>query len=93
LASPGEVRRPGVKTVTDILEQELATYEREKQDLLGRAEGKYVLIHGDEVIGTYDSEADAIAQGYRQFGNVAFLVKRIVEVDAPINFLTNKIAL
>jgi hypothetical protein len=30
---------------------------------------------------------DAIADGYRRFGNVPFLVKQVVEVETPINFM------
>ncbi len=76
-----------------LLDRELETYEREKEDLLGRAAGKFVLIHVEEVVGPYDSETDAIAEGYRRFGNVPFLVKRVLEVDTPINFLSGRVAI
>lgn len=77
----------------DVLDREMKTYEREKDELLGRAAGKFVLIHEDQVVGEYESQADAIAEGYRRFGNVPFLVKRIEEYESPINFLSRRIAI
>ena len=72
-----------------VLETELKTYEEHRDHLLGTAEGKFVLIRNDQVIGVYDSKMDAIAQGYQKFGNVPFLVKQIVKVEAPQNFISN----
>jgi hypothetical protein len=65
------------------LDRELAAYEQHRGELLAAAEGKYVLIHGDEVAGVYESQADAIAEGYRQFGNVPFLVKEVARIEVP----------
>jgi hypothetical protein len=70
------------------LRQELQTYETHREQLLGEAQGKYVLIRSDAVVATYDTEQDAIKEGYRQFGNVPFLVKRITALDEPANFLS-----
>ena len=72
-----------------ILDAELRTYEKNRDQLLGTAEGKFVLIQNSQVVGIYDSKMDAIAMGYQQFGNVPFLVKQIVEVEAPQNFTSN----
>jgi len=74
--------------MTMILESELKTYEQHKNELLGTAGGKFVLTRGTDVIGVYNSKMDAIAQGYKQLGNVPFLVKQIVEVETPQNFLS-----
>ncbi len=38
------------------------------------AEGNYVLIMNDEIIGVFQSKADAIWQGYNQFGDVPIVV-------------------
>lgn len=72
-----------------ILDAELKTYEENRDQLLGTAEGKFVLIQNSQVVGIYDSKMDAIAMGYQQFGNVPFLVKQIVKVEAPQNFTSN----
>lgn len=75
--------------MTPLLDSELRTYEHNRDQLLGSAEGKFVLIHCDQIVGVYDSKMDAIAAGYQQFGNVPFLVKQILKVEAPQNFISN----
>ena len=75
--------------MTPLLDTELKTYEQNRDHLLGTADGKFVLIHKNQVIGIYDSKMDAIAAGYQQFGNVPFLVKQILKVETPQNFVSN----
>ena len=75
--------------MTEVLDAELKTYEQNRENLLGTAEGKFVLIRSDKVIGVYDTKMDAIAQGYQRFGNVPFLVKQILKVETPQNFISN----
>lgn len=75
--------------MSQVLETELKTYEQHRDHLLGTAEGKFVLIRNDQVIGVYNSKMDAIAQGYQQFGNVPFLVKQILKIEVPQNFISN----
>ena len=80
------------KMVTEnILSTELETFEKHKNDLIGKAEGKYVLIKRNEIKGTYDSEMDAIAEGYKEFGNSPFLVKLITSIESPANFVGNNL--
>ena len=64
----------------NVLAQELQTYEARREDLLAAAEGKFVLIKADQVLGVFETGQDAIRQGYRQLGNVPFLVRQIVRV-------------
>lgn len=73
------------------LEQELKTYEKEKERLLSEAKGKFVLIKGDKIIGVYAAKEDALAEGYKRFGNTEFLVKEITEVE-PVYFFTRPLA-
>ena len=75
--------------MAEMLEKELDTYEKNKETLVGSSEGKFVLIRGDKVGGVYDSKPDAINEGYRQFGNVPFLVKQILKVENRHNFVSN----
>lgn len=77
----------------EILSTELATFERRRTELIGAAQGRYALIKGEEVVGTYESESDAIAEGYRRFGNVPFLVKHLVSAERPLNFFSGLISL
>ena len=75
-----------------ILDAEFKTYEQNLDHLLGTAEGKFVLIYDSRMIGIYDSKMDAIAAGYQQFGNVPFLVKQILRIEAPLNFMPSLLA-
>lgn len=68
-----------------VLEQERNTFESNRKELL-RDKGKYVLIHGDNVIGTFDTYEDALKTGYMQVGLEPFLVKQILEKE-PVVFL------
>ncbi len=77
--------------MTALLEQELATYQAQKNNLVGKARGKFVLIKNDQIIGIFDNRMDAIRQGYERFGNVPFLTKEILEVEMPLNFTSNLI--
>ncbi len=72
-----------------VLEKELKTYDQQRERLLGSAEGKFVLVKDNNVIGIYDSKMGAIAQGYQQFGNVPFLVKQILKIETPQNLVSN----
>ena len=78
--------------MAELLEVETNTYEQHKEKLLGTSEGKFVLIHGSDVVDIYDSKWDAIRQGYKQFGNVPFLVKQVVEVETLQNYTSNLLA-
>lgn len=58
------------------LDQELKTYKDSIQELLVH-EGKQVLIHQDEIIGIFDTYADALDDAYEKFGTGSFLIKKI----------------
>lgn len=58
------------------LQQELETYQKALPGLIDKA-GKYVLIKGDAIIGTFDSYADALSAGYEKFALTPFMVKCI----------------
>ena len=60
-----------------MLEQERAFYERNLPQWLERYAGRFVLIKGEELIGTFDTVDDALAEGARRFGLESFLVRRV----------------
>lgn len=68
------------------LQTELDAFERLRMTLLDRSPGNYALVKGNTLVDTFSSEAAAIREGYRRFGNNPFLVKRIVVADVPMNF-------
>jgi hypothetical protein len=64
----------------NTLEKELETY-REKLPGLLLEEGRFALIHGNEVAGTFDTYADALNEGYKLFKLEPFLVKEIQAIE------------
>ena len=85
---PGE---PGGVTVPTILDEELKTYETHREELLGRAKGKFVLVKDDRIVDVFESLQDALKRGYEEYGNEPFLVKQVVEVEVPANFTSFQI--
>ena len=68
------------------LETELRYFNEQRAGLLENAAGKFALVKGEALIGTFDSETEAIRYGYETLGNVAFLVKQVTETDIPLSF-------
>lgn len=62
------------------LEQELEAYKSKLPELLPN-EGKFVLVHGNEIIDVYGTYEDAIKAGYEKFQLEPFLVKQIQSVE------------
>jgi len=62
------------------LETELATYHQRLAELIPN-EGKFVLIHGPDVVDVYGTYEDAVKEGYQRFSLEPFLVKRIQSVE------------
>lgn len=62
------------------LERELETYNRLKSSLLDK-QGKFVVIHDNEVAGVWDTYSDALRAGYDRYRLEPFLVKRIEAVE------------
>lgn len=68
------------------LEKEMATFKRELPRLLAASEGKFVLIQGDTVLGTFSSYEDALQIGYERVGLEPFLVKQVTTVPAVAQY-------
>lgn len=77
--------------MTDTLSRELTAYEANLETLLAAHEGKYVLLHNEEVLGVFDNQMDAINWGYKELGNIPFLVKHVSKLDTPLSFVSNLI--
>lgn len=60
-----------------VLEVEIARYESMRADLERDHKGEWVLIHGEEMIGTYDSFEDAGKVAVRQFGRGPYLIRKV----------------
>jgi hypothetical protein len=68
------------------LEKELATYKRKLPELKDQ-EGKFALIHQDEVIDFFSTYEDAIKSGYQKYKMSPFLVKQ-VHTTEPVFFVS-----
>ena len=77
----------------NLLTTELATYAQQRARLLGTARGKWVLIHDQEVYATFDTQDDAVAEGYRRYGSVPFLTKQILELESPTRFTSRRLGI
>lgn len=62
------------------LEKEIETYNRELPNLLEQ-QGKFVVIHENDVVGVFVSYEDALKLGYEKCGLKPFLVKKIQAVE------------
>ncbi len=62
------------------LEKELAVYKAKLSELK-QHEGKFVLIHGDDVVDVFGAYEDALKQGYARFKLDPFLVKQIQSTE------------
>lgn len=78
--------------MAEILDVEYRTYEENREELLTKAENQFVLIHSREIKGAYESEKDAINAGYDVFGNVAFLVKKVLRIEEPPVYVSSYFA-
>ncbi len=70
------------------LKTEWEFFLRNRERLISKADGKFVLIKGRRLHGFHHCEWDAIDKGRRRFGNVPILVKRITRFDQPISIVT-----
>lgn len=67
------------------LEAEVELFNRLLPELLETDYGRWALIHEADFCGAYDTERDAISIGYREYGNVPFLVREILH-EQPLPF-------
>jgi len=65
---------------TMALEKEIETYNAQLPNLLAD-QGKFVVISGEKVIGTFVSYEDALKCGYEKCGLTPFLVKKIQALE------------
>ncbi len=68
------------------LERELETFKRKLPELSG-SEGKFALIHGDDLVEVFNTYEDALKEGYAKFKLEPFLVKQISALE-QIQFIS-----
>jgi hypothetical protein len=86
-AGPEQEDRPAEDALAAMAE-EIATYHNHLPQLLGEQAGRFVLIRGADVLGTFPDRSAALREGYRRFGVVPFLVRQIADPE-PAVYLPN----
>ncbi len=70
-----------------MLDEEIKVFEDNLNTWLSQHKDRVVLIKDKQVIGFFDTETDALAEGARRFGLQSFLVRRVtdqqIEVSIP----------
>ena len=66
------------------LDREYATFRAKLPELLAKDAGRYVLIHGDDVIGVWDTKEQAFNEGLDRWLFEPYLVEQIVAEKKPI---------
>ena len=69
---------------TTVLSEERDFFDRSLPEWLGKFPGKVALVKGQELIGVFDSEQNALAEGARRFQLQPFLIRRVQDVPADI---------
>ena len=73
--------------VAQQLEREWQTYQSERPRLIRESIGKYVVIHGDKVLGTRGTLEDALELGYSSVSlSEAFFVHQILDPE-PVHVI------
>jgi len=68
-----------------MLDTERQFYSDNLAKWLGQYPGKFVLVKDQELIGTFDTDEDALTEGARRFGLKPFLVRRVQERQEEVN--------
>lgn len=66
------------------LSEELAYFNERLAHLLKEHPGKFALVKGRQLVGTFDSADNAYVAGVEKFGVVPFLVREITESDREL---------
>jgi len=72
------------------LEKELTVYKTRLHEM-AEHEGKFVLIHGDDLVAYFGTYEDAITEGYQKFGLDPFFVKQ-VNTTEQVQFISRFVA-
>jgi len=69
-----------------MLEKESQLFEEKLPQLILTDKGRFVLIKGDRLIGTFAAVDDALKSGYDQFKDAPFFVRQVLPTSHPLSF-------
>ena len=72
--------------IKPLLGEEISYYESRKEELIKDHINRHLLIKGSELIGSFETRNQAIAEGYRRYGVGPFLV-RLTGEDTPVGYV------
>jgi hypothetical protein len=63
------------------LEKERAWFEQHRTELLEQHEGRWVVVHGETLVGIWDNLEQAYIEGVRATGQEEILVRQVTRID------------
>lgn len=75
-------------SVLEVLAVELKTFRDRLPELLENCLGRWALVKGQVVVCVMDTSSDAVNVGYKELGNVPFLVGQVHPLDRAATFVT-----
>jgi hypothetical protein len=66
------------------LEQERKFFREHRAEWEKTYAGKFVLVKGEALVGTFDAADTAVSEGIRKFGTESFLVRNVGEKEEEI---------
>ena len=69
-----------------VLDEELAYFNKQRNEWLHYYKGQIALVKGEELLGTFTTISEAFDAGVQRFGTQPFLIKEIQEEDQVIQY-------
>ena len=67
-----------------MLEKERKYFETHRAEWLKQNPGNFVLVKGEELLGVFDTQQEALIEGARRFGIDGFLVRQVEESEQVV---------
>ncbi len=67
------------------LEKEIAAYDAKREELERHYKGKFVIFHGEDFVGAFDTFNAAAAEAVRLFGRGPYLIRQVGVATPPIS--------
>ncbi len=64
-----------------MLEKERKYFENNRAEWLAKHSDKFILVKGEELIGIFNTQQEALIEGARRFGTESFLVRQVEESE------------
>ena len=65
------------------LSRQIAAYEKIQSDLETDHFGKWVVFYDEELVGTYDTDREAVGTAIERFGRGPYLIRQVGVIPVP----------